>query len=48
MTGRPQARDPGSPLLEPGHPDPTICSPTLPDATLSDPPPAASKDPTAP
>ena len=48
MTGRPQARDAGSTLFEPGHPDPTISSPTLPDATFPDPSPAASKDPTAP
>jgi hypothetical protein len=48
MTGRPHARDAGSTLFEPGHPDPTIFSPTLPDAPLPDPSPAASKDPTAP
>jgi hypothetical protein len=48
MTGRPQARDAGSTLVEPGHPDPTISSPALPDATLPDPSLAASKDPIAP
>ena len=48
MTGRQEARDAGSRLLEPRDPDPTTSSPTLPDATLRDPSPAASKDPTAP
>ena len=48
MTGRPHARHAGSTRLEPGHPDPTISSSTLLDATLADPSPAASKDPTAP
>ncbi len=48
MTGRPQARDAGSTLVEPGHPDPTISSPALPNATLPDPSLAASKDPIAP
>jgi hypothetical protein len=48
MTGRREARDAGSTLLEPRHPDPTSSSRTLPDATHPDPSPAASKDPTAP
>ncbi len=48
MTGRPEARDTGSTPLAPGRPEQTTSSPTLHDATLPDPSPAASKDPTAP